>query len=51
MIVAFLNEKGGVGKTTLVTNLARGYQREDKKVLLGEHKNPGEMAVAVDRVP
>jgi len=32
--VALLNQKGGAGKTTLATHLARGLQLRDKKVLL-----------------
>jgi len=34
MIVSFLNEKGGVGKTTLATNLACAYATEGKSVVL-----------------
>ena len=34
MIISVLNEKGGVGKTTLATNLARAFHLRDKKVLL-----------------
>lgn len=34
MIIAILNEKGGVGKTTLSTNIARCLKRMDKSVLL-----------------
>ena len=34
MIISILNEKGGVGKTTLATNLARAFTLRDKKVLL-----------------
>jgi len=33
-IIAFLNQKGGVGKTTLATNVARAIQLEGHKVLL-----------------
>ncbi|MGC1955673.1 MAG: ParA family partition ATPase [Gammaproteobacteria bacterium] len=33
-IVAILNEKGGSGKTTLSTNLARGFQALGRRVLL-----------------
>lgn len=33
-IVAILNEKGGSGKTTLSTNLARGFQTLGRRVLL-----------------
>jgi cellulose biosynthesis protein BcsQ len=34
MIIAIFNEKGGVGKTTLATNLARAFQAEQRSVLL-----------------
>lgn len=33
-VVAVLNEKGGCGKTTIATNLARGLQREGLDVLI-----------------
>jgi chromosome partitioning protein len=34
MIISILNEKGGVGKTTLTTNLARALKDNGKSVLL-----------------
>jgi chromosome partitioning protein len=33
-ILAVLNEKGGSGKTTISTNLARALQLSDKQILL-----------------
>lgn len=33
-IIAFLNQKGGVGKTTLATNIARAIQTDGHNVLL-----------------
>jgi len=33
-IIAVLNQKGGAGKTTIATNLARALQANDKRVLL-----------------
>jgi chromosome partitioning protein len=34
MIVGILNQKGGVGKTTLSVNLAAFYAKQDRRVLL-----------------
>jgi len=43
MIIGFLNEKGGVGKTTLVTNLGRAFQRRGRKVLLVDSDPQGSL--------
>jgi chromosome partitioning protein len=43
MIIAVLNEKGGVGKTTLVTNLARAYQRQQLRVLMVDSDPQGSL--------
>lgn len=41
MIISILNQKGGVGKTTLAVNLARAYVWRDKKTLLVDSDSQG----------
>lgn len=41
MIISVLNQKGGSGKTTIATNLARAYQLSGKKVLLVDSDTQG----------
>ena len=36
MVIAFLNQKGGAGKTTIATNVARGLQLQGYTVLLAD---------------
>ena len=33
-VIALLNQKGGVGKTTIASNLGKGLNRKEKSVLL-----------------
>lgn len=41
MIIAVLNQKGGVGKTTLAVNLARGLTRKGLKTIVVDSDNQG----------
>lgn len=41
MIISILNQKGGVGKTTLAVNLARCYTKHNYKTILVDSDNQG----------
>jgi chromosome partitioning protein len=42
-IIAVLNQKGGAGKTTIATNLARAFQLDNKSVLLVDSDPQGSL--------
>lgn len=41
MIISVLNQKGGVGKTTLAVNIARGYRLQGRSTLLVDSDSQG----------
>ena len=46
-IIAVMNQKGGVGKTTTVLNLGIGLARRGKKVLLIDADSQGSLTVSL----
>jgi len=45
MIISILNQKGGVGKTTLAVNLARAFTKKNKKTLLVDSDDQGSASI------